>query len=125
MTDDHLHRRVEELGGELADLRGEIGRLVEAVLKGAKETAVEAARQAGEAEASVDEAVESPGEAAGEPAPSARDKLEREVESAVKTGKRVLHELDEAAQRHPKGSLVVAFLAGLLISRILDTGRNR
>ena len=124
MTDDHLHRRVEELGGELADLRGEIGRLVEAALEGAKETAV-TARQAGEAEASVDEAVESPGEAAGEPAPSARDKLEREVESAVKTGKRVLHELDEAAQRHPKGSLVVAFLAGLLISRILDTGRHR
>jgi hypothetical protein len=119
MTDDQLHNRVEGLEEELAKLRGELGRAVEALRESVSEDADEGIPKG-------DESIGAGpfGADAGERAGAARDKLESEVESAVKVSKRVLNELEVAAHRHPVGSIVVAFLGGLLIARILGLGRR-
>jgi len=100
MTDDHLHHKIETLEDELAALRGEFSKLVDA-----------AAKNPNDAET----------ENAGDAQPSG-GRLEREVEKAADAARVALHEIDEAAKRHPTGSLLVAFAAGLLISRIFGHG---
>lgn len=110
MTEDKLHQKVEVLERELSKLRVDLGRLVEV----ARETATEGAEVGDDSAGEGEEAAE-----------TRRDHLEREVEAAVEAGKRVLHKLDEVAERQPIGSAVVAFAVGLIVARILGMGRER
>ena len=105
MTDDHLHHKIEALEDELAALRSEFSRLVDAAVNVPNDPETENAGDAGDAQ-------------------RARNKLEREVEKAADAARLVLREVDEASKRHPTGSLIVAFAAGLLISRIFGPGRR-
>ena len=89
---------------------GSSGRLVEV----ARQTATESTAVGDDSAGDGEEAPETP-----------RDHLEREVEAAVEAGKRVLHKLDEVAERQPIGSLVVAFAVGLIVARVLGMGRER
>ncbi len=110
MTEHEVHEKVEVLERELSKLRGELGRLVEVARQTATESAGVRDDSAGEGE----KAAESP-----------RDHLDREVEAAAEAGKRLLHKLDEVAERQPIGSVVVAFAVGLIVARILGMGRER
>jgi ElaB/YqjD/DUF883 family membrane-anchored ribosome-binding protein len=110
MTEHELHQKVEVLERELSKLRGDLGRLVEV----ARETATQSAKVGDDSAGEGEEAPETP-----------RDHLEREVEAAAEAGKRVLHKLDELAERQPIGSVVVAFAVGLIVARILGMGHQR
>jgi ElaB/YqjD/DUF883 family membrane-anchored ribosome-binding protein len=110
MTEQKIHEKVEVLERELSKLRGELGRLVEV----ARETATESTQVRDDNSGEGEEGAETP-----------RDHLEREAQAAAEAGKRLLHKLDEVAERQPIGSLVVAFAVGLIAARILGMGRER
>jgi hypothetical protein len=133
VTDEQLHRKVEGLEEELREL----GKLVEAALAGARD----ARTGTGSAEGGVTphgggddadadaEGADAGGASSASPGAKARaqavhDEVERDVETAVRVGKRALHELNEAARRHPTGSLAAAFVAGLVLSRLLGLGHR-
>jgi len=132
VTDEQLHRKVEGLEEELSALRGELGKLVEAALQGARDAQAETGYTVGDVppggEADVGDA-DAAGASTASPGGESRaqavhDEVERDVETAVRVGKRALQELNEAARRHPTGSLAAAFVAGLVLSRLLGLGHR-
>ena len=101
-TDD-LNRKVEALQEQLSKMHGDMAKLVEMV-----------ADTVGSPEARLDEAAQ-----------AARSKLESEVARAVDAGKKALHEVEETAHRHPVGSLAIAFVVGMVLSRVLGANHKQ
>jgi len=103
MPEDTLDSKVEALERELSRLRDELASVAQHTRDSAPE-AEDAVREADN---------------------DTRPHIEREVQAAVEAGKRALHKLDEMAEKRPTGSLIVAFIVGLIVARFLGLGRSR
>lgn len=98
---------VNVLKEDIAKLREDVARLASAVLDAANDKIDDARAEV------------------GRKSQDTADELAGRVSEGIDRGKRFLDDLDAQISRHPVGSTLIAFGAGLLIAKLLGSGDRR
>lgn len=98
---------VTALKEDIAKLREDVARLASAVLDAASDK------------------IDDTRDEAGRKSQQTVDEVAGRVSEGIDRGRQFLDDLDAQVSRHPLGSTLIAFGAGLLIARILGSGDKR
>lgn len=104
---ERIEEEVKQLRADLATLRGDVGKLLDAIGE-------EGARKAHDVRDSVAEDLR-----------AKRDAVRRQIAASRARGRESIEELGDMAHEHPLGSMAVAFTMGFIASKLLDLGVRR